>query len=73
MIAILRAMLVWRVFQLLVTFAGGSAVIYFGQNTPGPPINPLIVFGFGVLCAYLATTVLVWLLDYWRRRSAREP
>lgn len=66
-------MIGWRVFQLLVTFAGGSLVIYIGQMTPGPPINPLIVFGFGALCAYAMTVALSWLIDCWRRKSAREP
>lgn len=68
-------MILWRVFQLLVTFAGGSVIIYIGHNTPGPPPNPLIVGGFGALCAYGATVGLVWLIDLWRsrRKSAGEP
>lgn len=59
-------MILWRVFQLLVTFAGGSLIIIIGQTTEGPPPNPLIVFGFGAVCAYGATVGLTWLIDRWR-------
>lgn len=64
-------MILWRVFQLLVTFAGGSFIIWVGHNTEGPPPNPLIVVGFGALCAYGATVGLTWLIDFWRRKSAK--
>jgi hypothetical protein len=58
-------MILWRIFQLLVTFAGGSLIIWIGQQTPGPPPNPLIVFGFGALCSYGATVAVTWLIDHW--------
>ena len=64
-------MLLWRLFQLLVTFAGGSLIIWACQNTPGPPANPLVVFGFGFGCAYVATITVAWVIDYWHRKSAK--
>lgn len=56
-------MILWRVFQLLVTFAGGSFIIWVMQPEKA---NPIIVFGFGLTCAYGATDLLVKIIDLYR-------
>lgn len=62
-------MILWRVFQLLVTFAGGSFIIWVMQPEKA---NPIIVVGFGIMCAYGVTHATFKLIDLyrWLRRPA---
>jgi hypothetical protein len=54
-------MILWRLFQLLIAFAGGSFVIYMNQPEQ---VNPLIVGGVGIGFAYFVTIGLAKLLDF---------
>lgn len=60
-------MFLWRVFQLLLAFAGGSFIIYIGQSEGMKP-NPILVGLFGIGLAYVVSVGLAKMIDFYRSR-----
>lgn len=62
-------MFLWRVYQLILAFIGGSIIIFIGQETGGEPPNPFIVAANGFCLAYGGSVGLARLIDRWRLRQ----
>jgi uncharacterized membrane protein YjjP (DUF1212 family) len=61
-----------KLYQLLVAFLAGSAVIYFGQSTD-THINPIFLAAVCWVAAYGSTVGLLWALDLIGRHRSTGP
>jgi hypothetical protein len=63
--------MMWKGFQMLAAFAGGSAAIWFGQET-GLDVPVVNVAATGGFVAYMATLAASRILDWIRGRAEKS-